>query len=75
MGHFKKVCHSKRSRAINEIELETCQEYGKGKIETVSIDSIHMIENWSLLMVELETCTGDNKIIIPYKIDRGVRVT
>ena len=39
MRHFKKVCHSKRSRAINKIELEMSQEYSEGKIETVSIDS------------------------------------
>ena len=41
-GHFKKVCCSKRSRVVNEIELETSQEYSKGKIETVSIDFVHM---------------------------------
>ena len=52
MGHFKKVCHSKRSRVVNKIEIETSQEYGKGEIETVSIDSVHMNKNWSLLVVE-----------------------
>ena len=30
-----------------------------------------MNKNQSLLMVELETHAGDNKIIIPYKIDTG----
>ena len=67
MGHFKKVCHSKRSRAVNKKELETSQKYSEGEIETVSIDSVHMNKNCSLLMTELEMCAGDNKIIIPYK--------
>ena len=71
MGHFKKVCCSKRSRVVNEIELETSQEYSKGEIETVNIDSVHMNKNQSLLMVELEVHAGDNKIIILYKIDTG----
>ena len=71
MGHFKKVCCSKRSRAVNDIELEMSQEYSKGEIETVSIDSVHMNKNWSLLMAELEMCAGNNKIIILYKIDTG----
>ena len=45
MGHFKKVCHSKRSRAVNEMEQETSREYSEGEIETVSIDSVHMNKN------------------------------
>ena len=39
MGHFKKVCCSKRSRAVNEIEVETSQEYSEGEIETLKPDS------------------------------------
>ena len=70
-GHFKKVCHSKRSRVVNKIEVDTSQEYSEGEIETVSIDSVHMNKNWSLLMEELEMHAGDNKIIIPYKIYMG----
>ena len=46
------------------IELEMSQEYSKGKIEMVSIDFVHMNKNWSLLTVELETCAGNNKIIV-----------
>ena len=56
---------------VNKIELGTSQEYSKGTIEAVSIDSVHMKKNHSLLMVELETCAGNNKIIIPCKIDTG----
>ena len=71
MGHFKKVCCSKRSRAVNEIELETSQEHSKGEIETVSINSVHMNKNWLLLMVQLKKHAGNSKIIILYKIDTG----
>ena len=60
-----------RERVVNEIEVDTFQEYSKGKIETVSIDSVHLNKNWSLLMAELEMCEGANKIIILYKIDTG----
>ena len=42
MGHFKKVCHSKGSWAVNEIEIEMSQKHSKGEIETVSINSVHM---------------------------------
>ena len=70
-GHFKIVCCSRRSRAVNEIEVEMAQEYSAGETGTVSIDSVHMNKDWSLLTVELETFAGDNKIIAPYKIDTG----
>ena len=71
MGHFEKVCHSKRSRVINEMELEMSQEYSEGKIGTVHIDSVHMNKNQSMLTAKLEMCTGNNKLTVPYKIDTG----
>ena len=55
--HFKKV--------------KASQEYSKGEIETVSIDSVHSNKNQSLLTVELEMHAGANNIVIPYKIDMG----
>ena len=69
MRHFKKVCCSKRSRAISEMEQEMSQEYSKGEIETVSIDSVYMNKNWSMLTAKLEVCAFDNKLTIPYKIN------
>ena len=69
--HFKKVCCSRKERAVNKIEIYMSQD-SKGEIETVSIDSFHMNKNWSLLMVELEMHAGPNKIVIPYKIDTGI---
>ena len=54
-GHFKKVCHSRRDQAVNELELEASQGHSKGENDTVSIDSVHLNKNWSLIMAELET--------------------
>ena len=51
-GHFKKVCHSRKERAVNEVEVEASQEYREGEIETVSIDSVHLNKIQSLLMAE-----------------------
>ena len=50
---------------------EMSQKYIKGEIETVSINSVHMNKNWSLLTAKLKTCTGNNKLTVPYKIDTG----
>ena len=71
MGHFKKVCCSKRSRVINKIEQEISQEYSEGEIETVSINSVHMNKNRSMLAAKLEMHTGNNKLTVPYKNDTG----
>ena len=56
---------------VNKTEVEASQEYSESEIETVSIESVHLNRNWSLLSVELETCTGTNNIVILYKIDIG----
>ena len=53
------------------MKQEMSQEYSKGKIETVSIDSVHMNKHQSMLSAKLEMCTGDNKLKVPYKIDTG----
>ena len=68
--HFKKVCQSRRDRALNEWEIKELQEGNEGEIETVSIDSVHLNKNQSLLMAELEMQLGRNTIS-PYKIDIG----
>ena len=69
--HFKKVCQSRRDRAVNKLEIKEMQEYSDSEIETVSIDSIHLNKNWSLLTAKLETQSGSNTIVIPYKIHIG----
>ena len=71
VGHFKKVCHSKRSRVVNDMEQEMSQEYSKDEIKMMSINSVYMNKNQSMLTAKVDTHTGNNKITIPYKIDTG----
>ena len=56
---------------INEMEQEMSQDYSEGKIKTVSINSVHMNINLSILTAKFETCAGSNKLTVPYKIDMG----
>ena len=69
MGHFRKVCQSKKDRVVHELKVKGVQETQEGKIETVSIDSVHLNRNWSLITTHLEMQAGKNIIEIPYKID------
>ena len=40
--HFRKVCCSRRTRVVNEMEQEASQEYRGDEIETVSVNSAYM---------------------------------
>ena len=40
IGHFKKVCHSREKRVVNEMEQEVSQEYTEESLETMSINSV-----------------------------------
>ena len=60
---------AKVERAVNKLEVQETQEGSEGKIDTVSIDSVHLNKTQSLLMAKLEMQAGGNTIIIPYKID------
>ena len=71
MGHFKKVCQSRRDRAVHELEVEVVHEVNEGEVETVSIDLVHLNENQFLITAKLEMQTGRNTIEILYKIDTG----
>ena len=71
MGHFKKVCQSRRERAMNELEVEEVQEVSKGETETVSIDLVHPNKNQSLLTAKLEMQAGRNTIVVPFEVDKG----
>ena len=66
MDHFNKVCWSRRDRAVHEVEVEALQEIDESKIETVSIDSVHLNKNWLLITAKLEMQEGGNTIEIPY---------
>ena len=71
MGHFRKVCWSKKDHMVHGLEVKGVQETQEGKIETVSIDLVHLNRNWSLITAHLETQAGKNITEIPYKIDTG----
>ena len=71
MGHFRKVCQSRRDQAVHELEVKGVQEVHKGEIETVSVDSVHLNKNRSLITANSEMQTGENVIEIPYKSDTG----
>ena len=71
MGHFKKVCQSRRDRAVHELGVKVAQEINEGKIETVNIDSVYLNKNWPLITAKLEMQAGRNNIEIPDKIDTG----
>ena len=70
-GHFRKVCRSKRDHAVHELEVEVAQETQEGQIETVSINSVRLNKNQSLITAYLEMQAGEDIIKIPYKIDTG----
>ena len=71
VGHFRKVCHSRRSRVVNEMEQEASQEYKEDNIKMVSISPVYMNKNQSMLTAKLDTNAGNNKVIILYKIHTG----
>ena len=45
MGHFQKVCMSKRNHAVHEVKIEVVPEPSEEDIETVSINSIYFNRN------------------------------
>ena len=71
MGHFRKVCRSKRDHEVHEVEAKMVQDSLNEEIETVSSDSIHLNKNWLVITAHLETHAGENTKEVPYKIDMG----
>ena len=70
-GHFRKVCRSKRDCAVHEVGTEMVQEPQEEEIETVSINSVYLNKNQSLITAHLEMQVGRTTVEIPYKIDTG----
>ena len=69
MGHFKKVCRSRRDHTVHEVEIEMVQDPQEEEIETVSINSIYFNRNQSLITAHLKMQVGKTTIEVPYKID------
>ena len=64
-GHYKKVCRSKRDHAVHELQVEMVQDSQDEEIETVSINSIYLNKNRSLITAHLEMQVGKNTVEIP----------
>ena len=60
---------------MHELEVEVAQETQESKIEIVSIDSVHLNKNQSLITAHLEMQAGENIIKIPLKLTQVVRAT
>ena len=45
MGHFKRVCRSKRDHVVHEVEMEMVQELQEEGIETASVNSVYLNKN------------------------------
>ena len=69
MGHFKKVCQSRKDHAVHEVGVEMSQE--EDKIEEVSINSVYLNNKWLLITAQVEMQVSDNTLKVPYNIDTG----
>ena len=71
MGHFKKVCRSRRDCAGHDVEVEVMKEPQEEDIETVSINSIYLKRNQLLITAHINMQFGKYTTEVPYKIDTG----
>ena len=71
MGHFRKVCRSKRNHTIQEVEMEMGPDSQGEDIEVVSINSLYLNRKRSLITANLEMQVGETALEIPYKINSG----
>ena len=71
IGHFHKVCQSKKSRVVNEMEQEVTQEHTEDDLDTVIINSLCFNKSQSMLTTKLKTSIDNNSIVILYKTDTG----
>ena len=58
MGHYKKVCRSKRDCSVHELQVEMAQDSQDEEIETVSINLVYLNKNQSLITAHLEMQVG-----------------
>ena len=70
MGHFRKVCRSKRNCAVHEVEIDM-EPDSQEDTEIVSIILLYINRKWTLIMAKLEMQVGKTSLEIPYKIDTG----
>ena len=70
-GHYKKVCRSRKEHVVHEIDIGAVQESQNEQIEIVSIDSVCLYRNWSVITASLDTFAGVNKVEILYNVNTG----
>ena len=58
MGHFRKVCRSKRNYVVHEVETDMEPESQGEDTEIVSINSVYINRKWSSIMAKLEMEAG-----------------
>ena len=71
IDHFRAVCRSRRTRAMNKVEQETPKDNTRDGIESVGINSIQFNKNHSVLTTNLKMSAVKNNIMVSYKIDTG----
>ena len=59
MGHFKKVCWSRKDHTVHEVGVEMAQEEG---VREESINSVYLNNKWSLITAKLEMHIGNNTL-------------
>ena len=69
VGHFKKVCQSRKDHTVCEVEVEVSQE--DNEIEEVSLNLVYLNNKQLLITADLEMQVIKNTVKIPYKIDTG----
>ena len=72
VNHFRKVCRSRRNKAIHYLEQEPVQHHKeKDHIDTVNINSIIFNSKWLVRTGNLKTSSNKVSITVPYKVDTG----
>ena len=70
-GHFCRVCRSKKSRPVHEVEQEIIDNEASEDIETVNVHSVQLNVNQSIITASLKMLSGRNSVNINHKIDMG----
>ena len=71
MGHFRKVCRSKRNHMLHKVEIDMEPKSLGEDTEVVSINSLYINRTRSLITAKLEKQVGKTALETPYKIDTG----
>ena len=70
-SHFWRVCRGKKSRAVHEVEQEIIDNEASKEIEMVSVHSVQLNVNRSIITANFKMLAGTNSANIKYKIDTG----